>query len=164
MHLELFEQHIPGPFTFLIMLRLVSSINSTRTCVTPPREPVFEHYVLAKDASAIVNYHRLLHTSSTQHSCDLHQLDGNLASIHIDGFCSQIEGQKGTLRLTRVAMVVQGRMCCRGCITVKSSAEMASAVVRAKCRQDFAPAVDHAKSTANLKLFSSELVHLDLRR
>jgi len=29
-----------GPFTFRMMLRLVSSINSTRTCVTPPREPV----------------------------------------------------------------------------------------------------------------------------
>ncbi len=30
---------IPGPLTFRIMLRLVSSMNSTLTCVTPPREP-----------------------------------------------------------------------------------------------------------------------------
>lgn len=30
---------IPGPFTFRIMLLLVSSMNSTLTCVTPPREP-----------------------------------------------------------------------------------------------------------------------------
>lgn len=29
-----------GPFTLRMMLRLVSSKNSTRTWVTPPREPV----------------------------------------------------------------------------------------------------------------------------
>jgi len=29
-----------GPLTFRMMLRLVSSMNSTLTCVTPPREPV----------------------------------------------------------------------------------------------------------------------------
>lgn len=29
-----------GPFTLRIMERLGSSMNSTRTCVTPPREPV----------------------------------------------------------------------------------------------------------------------------
>jgi hypothetical protein len=29
-----------GPFTFRMIVRLVSSMNSTRTCVTPPREPV----------------------------------------------------------------------------------------------------------------------------
>lgn len=31
---------LPGPLTLRMMLRVVSSINSTRTCVTPPREPV----------------------------------------------------------------------------------------------------------------------------
>jgi len=30
---------VPGPLTFRMMLRLVSSMNSTLTCVTPPREP-----------------------------------------------------------------------------------------------------------------------------
>jgi hypothetical protein len=34
---------LPGPFTFRMMLRDVSSINSTRTWVTPPREPVSHH-------------------------------------------------------------------------------------------------------------------------
>jgi hypothetical protein len=31
---------VPGPLTFRMMLLVVSSMNSTRTCVTPPREPV----------------------------------------------------------------------------------------------------------------------------
>jgi len=31
---------LTGPLTFRIMLRLVSSMNSTLTCVTPPRDPV----------------------------------------------------------------------------------------------------------------------------
>ena len=31
---------LTGPFTFLTMLREVSSKNSTLTCVTPPRDPV----------------------------------------------------------------------------------------------------------------------------
>ena len=29
-----------GPFTLRMIVRLGSSMNSTRTCVTPPREPV----------------------------------------------------------------------------------------------------------------------------
>jgi hypothetical protein len=32
---------VPGPLTLRIMLLVVSSINSTRTWVTPPREPIF---------------------------------------------------------------------------------------------------------------------------
>jgi hypothetical protein len=31
---------VPGPLTFRIMLRVWSSMNSTRTWVTPPREPM----------------------------------------------------------------------------------------------------------------------------
>jgi hypothetical protein len=31
---------VPGPLTLRMMLRVVSSMNSTLTCVTPPREPV----------------------------------------------------------------------------------------------------------------------------
>ena len=31
---------VPGPLTFRMMERVGSSMNSTRTCVTPPREPV----------------------------------------------------------------------------------------------------------------------------
>lgn len=34
-----FESIVPGPLTLRIMLRVVSSMNSTRTWVTPPREP-----------------------------------------------------------------------------------------------------------------------------
>lgn len=34
---------IPGPLTLRIMLLVVSSINSTRTWVTPPREPIQSH-------------------------------------------------------------------------------------------------------------------------
>jgi len=33
------ESYVPGPLTLRIMLRVVSSMNSTRTWVTPPREP-----------------------------------------------------------------------------------------------------------------------------
>ena len=36
---ETCDLNIPGPLTFLMMLRVWSSMNSTRTCVTPPREP-----------------------------------------------------------------------------------------------------------------------------
>ena len=32
---------VPGPLTLRMMLRVVSSMNSTRTWVTPPREPVY---------------------------------------------------------------------------------------------------------------------------
>jgi len=32
---------VPGPLTFRMIDRVVSSMNSTRTCVTPPREPVW---------------------------------------------------------------------------------------------------------------------------
>jgi hypothetical protein len=34
-------QTLPGPLTLRMIERVVSSINSTRTCVTPPREPFF---------------------------------------------------------------------------------------------------------------------------
>ena len=34
--------YVPGPLTFRMILRVVSSMNSTRTCVTPPREPIME--------------------------------------------------------------------------------------------------------------------------
>lgn len=39
---------LPGPLTFRMMLRLVSSMNSTLTCVTPPRDPVSscQHFLL----------------------------------------------------------------------------------------------------------------------
>lgn len=34
--------YVPGPLTFRMILRVVSSMNSTRTCVTPPRDPIME--------------------------------------------------------------------------------------------------------------------------
>lgn len=39
---------VPGPFTFRMMLLVVSSMNSTRTWVTPPREPRRELEMLAR--------------------------------------------------------------------------------------------------------------------
>jgi hypothetical protein len=41
---------IPGPLTLRIMLRVVSSMNSTRTWVTPPREPIQSHIPSASDS------------------------------------------------------------------------------------------------------------------
>lgn len=42
------RDRIPGPLTLRMMLREVSSMNSTRTWVTPPREPEVEkNHILA---------------------------------------------------------------------------------------------------------------------
>lgn len=69
---------VPGPFTFRIMLLLVSSMNSTLTCVTPPRDPVpcqrlpFPCALLAP-------------TSSSKHPSNLDQLHWLfLRGIHLD--------------------------------------------------------------------------------
>ena len=37
-----YHRIVPGPLTLRMMLRVWSSMNSTRTWVTPPREPIFE--------------------------------------------------------------------------------------------------------------------------
>ena len=70
---------VPGPLTLRIMLRVVSSINSTLTWVTPPREP--KPFI-----SAALRSHLFLsqkHTGTAQDTGDLHKLDGNLWCIHI---------------------------------------------------------------------------------
>ena len=65
---------VPGPLTLRIMLRVVSSMNSTLTWVTPPREPI-------PFISAVLRSHLFLsqkHTGTAQDTGDLHKLDGNL--------------------------------------------------------------------------------------
>lgn len=41
------KAYLPGPLTLRMILRVVSSMNSTRTCVTPPREPIIEWHVIS---------------------------------------------------------------------------------------------------------------------
>jgi hypothetical protein len=51
------ERIIPGPLTLRIMLRVVSSINSTRTWVTPPREPICAiHQLLVTSTLPLLPY------------------------------------------------------------------------------------------------------------
>jgi hypothetical protein len=68
-------QIVPGPLTLRMIERVVSSINSTRTCVTPPREPGFRlldlPYTRASRSCGI------LRTSSSKDSGHLDQFDGN---------------------------------------------------------------------------------------
>lgn len=66
-----------------MMLLDVSSMNSTLTCVTPPREPVFETLVRF-DPSDVFSWPGIaLPTCSTEDSCDLHQLDRDFSGFHI---------------------------------------------------------------------------------
>ena len=83
------REHVPGPLTFRMMLRDVSSMNSTRTCVTPPREPISRRVVSASNTRHMATFGGGSRTGSAQDSCDLHQFDGNLASIHIGEACSE---------------------------------------------------------------------------
>lgn len=72
---------LPGPLTLRMIDRVWSSINSTRTCVTPPREPVPPH----QSAVGIQNLEGLrLRTSTAQNSGHLDQFDGLLGGIHCE--------------------------------------------------------------------------------
>lgn len=80
--------NVPGPLTLRMMLRVVSSMNSTRTCVTPPREPDLvsrsrTRQILHREdcggrGEALEKGGVLRHTGTAQNPGHLHQLDGNL--------------------------------------------------------------------------------------
>lgn len=77
----------PGPLTFRIMLRVWSSMNSTRTWVTPPREPVAvsfdSKFRVCCRVFRIANVQQGNRTGSAQDTGDLDKLDGLLRSFHI---------------------------------------------------------------------------------
>jgi hypothetical protein len=77
------SDHVPGPLTLRMIDRVWSSMNSTRTCVTPPREPCPPLAVVAPRLEAWSH-----HTSPAQDSGHLHQLDGLLGGIHGIGKCT----------------------------------------------------------------------------
>ena len=76
--------HIPGPFTLRMMLRVVSSMNSTRTCVTPPREPFewLDTFLASMLSRAPLS---ASHTGTTEHSGDLNELDWDSAGRSAGG-------------------------------------------------------------------------------
>jgi hypothetical protein len=71
---------VPGPLTLRMIERVWSSRNSTRTWVTPPREPVEMLVSLALSGAPNSNrFGALLHrTGSAQDTGDLDELDGLL--------------------------------------------------------------------------------------
>jgi hypothetical protein len=81
-------KELPGPLTLRMIERVVSSINSTRTCVTPPREPNFFKLVSfarmqrTRRCSRTLEGWRVVHTGTAQDSGHLDQLDGDLGGFH----------------------------------------------------------------------------------
>lgn len=84
---------IPGPLTLRMMLRVVSSMNSTRTWVTPPREPVVVYHGQIENSfffphlpqsifsssflpESIANW-AMRRTGAAEDSGDLDELDGD---------------------------------------------------------------------------------------
>ena len=80
------HQSIPGPLTLRMMLRVVSSMNSTRHWVTPPREPV----QVRNPSSCILSLLRIRRrrTGTAENAGDLDELDGDLGGIH----CERLHG------------------------------------------------------------------------
>lgn len=89
---------VPGPLTFRMMLRVVSSMNSTRTWVTPPREPVsgqnvcsigalsgFARTGTAEDCEIMSAKLRSAYEPPAHTAGDLDELDGDLGGIHVCG-------------------------------------------------------------------------------
>lgn len=74
-------QTLPGPLTLRMIERVVSSINSTRTCVTPPREPFF--LIISLPYTKKIRYCARLRTGSAEDSGHLDELDGDFGGgIH----------------------------------------------------------------------------------
>jgi hypothetical protein len=75
-----FRVSVPGPLTLRMMLRVVSSMNSTLTWVTPPREPIAPAHQRSPLSLSLSQRTSSPgpRTSSAQHTGDLHKLDGNL--------------------------------------------------------------------------------------
>lgn len=70
--------HLPGPLTLRMMLRLVSSMNSTLTWVTPPREPVSTWSVIVSSAFSAFS-----RTGAAEDSGDLDKLNRNFSRVHV---------------------------------------------------------------------------------
>lgn len=73
----------PGPLTFRMIDRVWSSMNSTRTWVTPPREPVahkeqISHGPVVCDCLSAARSGQPLRTGTAQDTGDLDELDGLL--------------------------------------------------------------------------------------
>ena len=83
---------VPGPLTFRMIDRVWSSMNSTRTWVTPPREPApsqslsrcrpQEGTCPKRDRSKSRRAGSSSRTGSAEDSGDLHKLYGGLGGIH----------------------------------------------------------------------------------
>lgn len=71
----IFSFCVPGPLTLRMMLRVVSSMNSTRTWVTPPREPVCILSDLPSSYSYVFSHS--MRTGAAEDAGDLDELDGN---------------------------------------------------------------------------------------
>jgi hypothetical protein len=93
-----------GPLTLRMMDREASSMNSTRTWVTPPREPGYRRLSISvhlQFPSPIPHFARFIHlsillhcsragakgglTGATENLDDLDELDGSLGGLHFDG-------------------------------------------------------------------------------
>lgn len=84
------------------MERVVSSMNSTRTWVTPPREPFAMGGGTNQHLFSCVKGRRrgpnrlvvLLHTGSAEDSGDLDELDGSLGGIHLCDLFGYVTGRR----------------------------------------------------------------------
>ena len=82
-------EFVPGPLTFRMIDRVWSSMNSTRTWVTPPREPAVQkihvsHRPLISDCLFAAKSGKFLHTGTAQNAGDLDKLHWLLGGVHID--------------------------------------------------------------------------------
>jgi hypothetical protein len=79
---------IPGPLTLRMMERVWSSMNSTRTWVTPPREPARRESssVCVLDGGGVLKESegKTSRTGPAQDAGNLDELDGSLLGIHFD--------------------------------------------------------------------------------
>lgn len=85
---------VPGPLTFRMIDRVWSSMNSTRTWVTPPRDPIVQqsqvsHRPAVCDCFSAARSGQVLRTGTAQDTGDLDQLDGLLGCVHF-GRCESL--------------------------------------------------------------------------
>lgn len=74
---------VPGPLTLRMMLRVVSSMNSTRHWVTPPREPAPSQILLSFQLD-VPEARGRRRTGAAENAGDLDELDGDLGGFHDD--------------------------------------------------------------------------------
>lgn len=97
------ENRIPGPLTLRMMLREVSSMNSTRTWVTPPRDPILvslsrSHFPQQGILHSPFPISGQKHTGTAEDTSDLDELSGLLVGggIHLDVRTKRREGRDET--------------------------------------------------------------------